>query len=296
MKKPNVILINCDDLGYGDLGCYGSNLNRTPALDKLAKEGILFTNFYMASSVCTPSRGALLTGCYPKRIGFDKFDNIDGSVLFPGDSSGLNPNEITIANILKEVGYSTKIVGKWHCGDQPEFLPTKFGFDSYYGLPYSNDMGRNDLGENPDKQKIKEIGNSPPLPLLRDENIVQEQPDQSSLTERYIEESVKYIRENKDKPFFLYLAHMHTHLPHYPPQVFIDNSNNGLYGAAVACIDWATNVIMHELMELRIDDNTIVIFTSDNGSLARMGGSNSPLRGTKSTCWEGGFRVPCILR
>lgn len=284
MQKPNIILINCDDLGYGDLACYGSPVNKTPALDRMAQEGMRFTDFYMASPVCSPSRGAMLTGCYPPRIGFGSFDG--KWVLFPGMPIGLNPDETTTATALKEAGYATKIVGKWHCGDQPEFLPTRHGFDSYYGIPYSNDMGR---------QKEDDV--YPPLPLLRDEEVIQEQPEQRGITERYVEESVRFIRENKDKPFFLYFAHMHVHLPHYPPARFVAESENGVYGAAVAAIDWAADVLFDELQSLGLDDNTLVIFTSDNGSRARdEGGSNAPLRSTKGTTWEGGQRVPCIMR
>ena len=282
--KANIILMNCDDLGYGDLACYGSPCNSTPHLDRLAAEGMRFTDFYMASPVCSPSRGAMLTGCYPPRIGFGSFDG--RGVLFPGDPIGLNPSEITIASLLRDAGYATKIVGKWHCGDQPEFLPTRHGFDSYYGLPYSNDMGR---------QKVDDKW--PPLPLLRDEEVMQEQPDQSGLTERYVEESLRFIREQRQRPFFLYLAHMHVHLPIYAPARFLRESRNGAYGAAVACIDWAAGVIMAELRRLGLEDNTMVIFTSDNGSRCRgEGGSNGVLRGIKTTTWEGGQRVPCILR
>lgn len=286
--QPNIILINCDDLGYGDLGCYGSKLNKTPFLDKMAAEGMRFTDFYMASPVCSPSRGAMMTGCYPPRIGFGSFG--PAGVLFPGMRSGLNPNEITIAKLLKQEGYSTKMVGKWHCGDQKEFLPTKHGFDSYYGIPFSNDMGR----------QVNSSGwaaNMPPLPLLRDEEVIQQQPDQSSLTERYVEESVRFIREKKDGPFFLYFAHMHVHVPIYPPERFLRQSTNGRYGAGVECIDWAAGVLLDELKTLGLDENTLVIFTSDNGSRVRgEGGSNSPLRGIKGETWEGGMRVPCIMR
>ena len=282
--QPNIVLINCDDLGYGDLGCYGSDLNSTPALDKMAAEGVRFTDFYMGSPVCSPSRGAMMTGCYPPRIGFGSFDGC--WVLFPGQGIGLHSDEITIATLLKGQGYATKIVGKWHCGDQPEFLPTRHGFDSYYGLPYSNDMGI----QNPDDPY-------PPLPLLRDEEVIQEQPDQQSLTERYVEEGVRFIRDNKRGPFFLYLAHMHVHLPLYPAERFLRESKNGRYGGAVAAIEWAADVIFHELKQHGLDDNTLVIFTSDNGSrCSGGGGSNSPLRGTKGTTWEGGLRVPCLMR
>ncbi len=277
--QPNIVLINCDDLGYGDLACYGSELNRTPHIDRIAEKGLRFTDYYVASPVCSASRAAMLTGCYPRRIGMK-------GVLFPGDPVGLNTDEVTIAGILKEQGYATKIVGKWHCGDQPEFLPTRHGFDSYYGIPFSNDMGRQ-IGDGPER---------PPLPLLQDEEVIQQQPDQTSITERYVEECVKFIRYNQNSPFFLYLAHMHVHLPHYPPQHFLENSKNGRYGGAVECIDWSVGVISHELQRLGLENDTIVIFSSDNGSRARdEGGSNAPLNGTKATCWEGGMRVPFII-
>ena len=281
--KPNIVLVNCDDLGYGDLGCYGSSVNATPHLDRMAAEGVRFTDFYMASPVCSPSRGAMLTGCYPPRIGFGSFDG--RWVLFPGQPVGLNSSEVTFARLLKQQGYATKIIGKWHCGDQPEFLPTRHGFDSYYGLPYSNDMGR---------QKGRE--GYPPLPLLRDEEVIQEQPDQASLTERYVEEAVRFVRGNRDRPFLLYFAHMYVHLPLYAPRRFLKSSRNGPYGAAVECIDWATGVLLGELARLGLEENTLVIFTSDNGSNGRNGGSNLPLRGHKGTTWEGGMRVPCIVR
>lgn len=283
-RKPNIVLINCDDLGYGDLGCYGSKVNATPAIDRMASEGILFTDFYMTSPVCSPSRGSMMTGCYPPRIGFGEFEG--KIVLFPGHGVGLNKKEKTIAGVLKDADYNTMLVGKWHCGDQKEFLPTNHGFDSYYGLPYSNDMGM---------QPNRDYSLNPPLPLLRDDEVIQEQPDQTSLTERYVEQATRFIRDNKDTPFFLYFAHMHVHLPHYPPERFLKQSNNGEYGAAVECIDWATGAILHELRAQGIDDDTLVIFTSDNGSNKRYGGSNAPLKGEKGTTWEGGMRVPCIM-
>ncbi len=283
-RQPNIILINCDDLGWGDPGCYGHPRNATPYIDKMASEGIRFTDFYMASPVCSPSRGAMLTGCYPARIGFDTFEG--KLVLFPGQKVGLSSEETTIAEILKECGYATKIIGKWHCGDQPEFLPTNHGFDEYYGIPYSNDMGRQIGGEN----------KWPPLPLLRDQEVIEAQPDQASVTQRYTEEAVRYLRDNRDRPFFLYLAHMHVHLPHIVSERFIKDSENGRYGAAVAAIDWSTGVIMAELEKLGIDENTLMVFTSDNGSRDDFGESNGPLRGRKGTTWEGGQRVPCIAR
>ncbi len=280
--KPNIILINCDDLGYGDLGCYGSTTHRTPALDAMAEGGVRLTDFYMASPVCSPSRGAMMTGCYPRRIGFGNFEG--KWVLFPGQPVGLSTDEVTVAGLLRGQGYATKIVGKWHCGDQPEFLPTRHGFDSYYGIPFSNDMGRQGAGDQ----------SRPPLPLLRDEEVIEQQPDQRGITERYTEECVRFLRENRDGPFFLYLAHMHVHLPLYAAQRFVDRSLNGPYGACVEAIDWSTAVLMHELRRLGLDRNTLVVFTSDNGGRAKEGGSNAPLSGAKGSCWEGGQRVPCI--
>ena len=278
---PNIILVNCDDLGYGDLGCFGSDVHDTPHLDRMAREGMRFTDFYQASSLCSPSRGAMLTGCHPRRIGFDSFEG--RGVLFPGQGVGLSTRELTFARILKDQGYATQMVGKWHCGDQPEFLPTRHGFDSYYGLPYSNDMGR---------QKNRE--SSPPLPLLRDEEVVELQPDQASLTERYLEEAVRFIRRSRGRPFLLYFAHLYVHLPHYVPERFLGDSRNGRYGAAVACIDWVMGVLLHELHALGIADRTLVLFTSDNGSRCDFGRSNGPLRGRKGTTWEGGMRLPLI--
>jgi arylsulfatase A-like enzyme len=285
---PNVMLINCDDLGYGDLGCYGSTLNKTPTLDRLAAEGLRCTDFYMASPVCSPSRGAMLTGCYPPRIGFGQFDGLP--VLFPGQPLGLAPSEISLGRLLSRAGYRTALIGKWHCGDQPEFLPTRHGFDHYFGLPYSNDMGRQAAGE------FGTLFEMPPLPLMLDDEVLEQQPDQAALTERYVDEALRFVRASSDQPFFLYFAHMYVHLPIYVQERFARQSSNGTYGAAVEAIDWATEVLLHELDVLGLARDTIVIFTSDNGSLGRDGGSNEPLRGTKGTTWEGGMRVPCIVR
>ncbi len=285
-ERPNIVLINCDDLGYGDLGCYGSPWHKTPAVDRLANEGMKFTNFYMASPVCSASRGAMMTGCYPGRIGFDLFDG--KIVLFPGQAIGLNPEEKTIASLLKDRGYATMHIGKWHCGDQPEFLPTSHGFDHYFGLPYSNDMGR--------QSNLHGGALWPPLPLMDDEEVTEQQPDQALLTKRYTERAVNFIRENSGGPFFLYFGHMHVHLPHYVPDHFVKASKNGVYGGAVEYIDWSLSVIMDQLEKLGLDDNTMIIFTSDNGSNTRFGGSNRPLRGRKGQTWEGGQRVPCLVR
>ena len=295
-SRPNVLIINCDDLGYGDLGCYGSMRNATPRLDAMAAEGVRFTDFYQASAVCSPSRAALLTGCYPPRIGFGDFDGLP--VLFPGQGIGLNPEERTIASVLKGAGYRTMMVGKWHCGDQPDFLPTNHGFDRYLGLPYSNDMG-----VQANAPSILEW--LPPLPLLDGDEVVELQPDQASLTGRYVAECLRFLREEDDRPFFLYLGHMYVHLPIYVTPERLAASRNGAYGAAVESIDWATGVLLDELKALGMAEDTIVLFTSDNGSLGDrrpwgrgepLGGSNAPLRGSKGSTDEGGLRVPAILR
>ena len=281
--QPNVVIIFADDVGYGDLSCYGSTLNRSPRLDAMAREGVRFTDFYMASPVCSASRAALMTGCYPKRVGID-------GVLFPGAATGLNPNLVTLPRTLKNAGYATMAVGKWHLGDQPEFLPTRHGFDAYFGLPYSNDM----LPDHPRNHRFQ----FPPLPLVRDEQVVETDPNQASLTDRYTAEAVRFIERHagEDRPFFLYLAHMYTHLPIHTPMKYAEASQNGVYGAAIEHLDQSTGCILDTLNRLGIDDQTLVIFTSDNGSIARDGASNAPLRGKKGTTWEGGVRVPCIAR
>jgi len=286
-RPPNVILIYVDDLGYGDLGTYGSKKNDTPRLDELAAGGMRFTDYYTASALCTPSRASLLSGCYPGRLNFDLFgEQKQRLVLFPGMADGLHPDEKILPEVLRERGYATGIVGKWHLGDQPEHLPTRHGFDSYFGLPYSNDMAI--------MPRSKQY---PPLPLLRGEKVIEQQPKQPELIEKYTEESVSFINANKDKPFFLYLAHMHVHLPHYVMDRFVMNSRNGVYGGAVAAVDWSTGVLMEELKKLGLEKNTIIIFTSDNGSrVDKHGGSNGALRGNKAQTWEGGMRVPCIVR
>lgn len=280
--KPNVLLINCDDMGYGDLGCYGSKVNRTPFIDSLAKEGIRFTSFYSSSPVCSPSRAGLMTGCYPPRVSMNK-------VLFPGSPVGINKDEYTLGNLFDDNGYKTMIIGKWHCGDQDEGLPTNFGFQDYYGLPFSNDMGIQVHHNGKDPYSL------PPLPLMHGKEVVEEQPDQSSLTERYVEKAVEFLRGCDGKPFFLYFAQMHVHLPLYAANVFVDKSINGDYGACMEEVDWSVAALVSELKRLGVYDNTIIIFTSDNGAITKYGASNGHLHGCKGTTWEGGQRVPFII-
>ena len=297
-RPPNFVVIFCDDLGYGDLGCYGSSVHDTPRLDRMAAEGTRFTNFYVPSPVCSPSRAGLLTGCYPKRGGLDS--GVDFPVLLPGDPLGLSPGEVTIAKLLRQQGYATKVVGKCHLGDQPEFLPERHGFDDYFGLPYSNDML-------PD---LRAPGRTPypPLMLMRHDKVVEADPNQVSLTDRYLVDALRFIHDQRDRPFFLYLAHMYVHVPIYTPIKYHHDSRNGPYGAAVAHLDFSTGAILDTLRDLGLDRNTVVLFTSDNGAgvprtpagvdaarLSRGGvGSNRPLRGGKGTTWEGGMREPFI--
>lgn len=283
-KNPNIILIFCDDLGYGDLACYGSEKHRTPNLDRMAAEGVRFTDFYVTCGVCTPSRSSLMTGCYPIRIGMNvnavPFGKPGRQVLFPVDRKGLNPAEITIAEILKERGYATACIGKWHLGDQPDFLPTRQGFDYYYGIPYSNDMNRADC----------------PLPLMRNEVVIEAPVDQNTLTRRYTEEAINFIRKNEDKSFFIYLPHAMTHNPLHAGDLFRGKSANGIYGDAVEEIDWSTGEILKTLQETGLDEKTLLIFTSDNGAAEPFGGSNLPLSGWKGSTLEGGMREPCLMR
>lgn len=285
-ETPNVIIVFIDDFGYGDLACYGNTQHRTPAIDQMAEEGIRLTNFYVASSVSTPSRAALLTGCYPRRVSMHinadpkPLMDMGRQVLFPVSHKGLNPSEITIADLLKEQGYATACIGKWHLGDQYPFLPTRQGFDYYYGIPYSNDMNRPYC----------------PLPIMENEEVVMAPVGHDSLTFRYTEKAISFIKANKKKPFFLYLAHNMTHNPLDASPNFKGKSRNGIYGDATEELDWSMAQIFATLKEQGIDENTLVIFTTDNGAATRFGGSNLPLRGEKGTTYEGGFRVPCIMR
>ncbi len=291
-EKPNFIVINIDDLGYGDIGPYGNEKRRTPQLDRMAKEGRKLTSFY-AAPVCSPSRSSLMTGCYPKRV------LSIPHVLFPGNAEGLDPSEITVAEILKEQGYATGIIGKWHLGDQPEFLPTRQGFDYYYGLPYSNDMGpaadgvKSNLGAPLPKSRGR---GQPPLPLMRNETVLQRvlPDDQQKLVERYTHEAVKFLWDHRDGPFFLYLPHSAVHWPLYPGKNFAGKSKDGLFGDWVEEVDWSVGQVLDTVRQLKLDDKTLVIFTSDNGGQTSHGAVNKPLRGGKGTTFEGGMREPTI--
>lgn len=282
-RPPNIIIIFTDDQGYGDLGVSGAEGFQTPHLDRLAREGIRFTNFYVPASVCTPSRAALLTGSYPKRVGLHE------AVIFPFSEHGLNPDEVTIAEVLQPQGYSTGMVGKWHLGHDPEWMPSRQGFDYFFGVPYSNDMDSY-LYRNPPFQ-------SPPLPLLENETLIESGPDQRYLTRRYTEAAVDFIEQHQDEPFFLYVAHNMPHIPLHASEDFEGSSERGLYGDVMQEVDWSVGEVMQALVDTGIDDRTIVLFTSDNGaSLGERVGSNAPLRGGKASTWEGGFRVPLIAR
>lgn len=283
---PNIIIINVDDMGYGDLSMYGSPTIHTPELDKMAREGMKLTQFYVASSVCTPSRAALMTGSYPKRIG------LESRVLRPNSTTGLNPEEETIAKLLKERGYATACIGKWHLGHEKPFLPINHGFDVFYGIPFSNDMS---------KKEQANLGNENykwNLPLMNQDHIIELNPDQRMFTKLFTDKSVEFIKGNKDDPFFLYLAHPMPHVPIYASGSFKDVSLRGKYGDTVEELDWSVGEILNTLREYKLEENTLVVFTSDNGPWKQYktdGGSAGPLRGSKGTTWEGGFRVPCLV-
>lgn len=287
-EPPNIIIIFTDDLGYGDLGCFGHPTIRTPNLDQMAGEGIRFTEFYVAASVCTPSRAGLLTGKYPVRTGLVK-GKIPGDVLFPNSKTGLAPRETTIAEVVKQRNYATKAIGKWHLGHLPEYLPIKQGFDSYFGIPYSNDM---DFVRGTDGEKG--YWN---VPLMRDSIIIERPANQSTLTKRYTEEAINFIEKNKSRPFFLYLAHTMPHIPLFASGSFEGTSSRGLYGDVIEEIDWSVGEILQTLKKNQLEKNTLVIFTSDNGPWLVQklnGGSAGLLRDGKGTTWEGGMRVPMI--
>lgn len=280
-RPPNIVLIFCDDLGYGDIGCFGSS-NPTPNIDRMAREGVRFTDFYVGQAVCSASRAALLTGCYPGRVG------IQGA-LGPRSKIGLNPAETTLAEVLKSRGYATAIYGKWHLGDAPEFLPTRQGFDEWYGLPYSNDMWPN----HPTDKSY------PPLPLYVNETVVQLMPDQSQLTRQYTDRAVRFIERNREKPFFLYLPHSMPHVPLFVSRPFEGRTGQGLYADVVAEIDDSVGQILAALAKHGLDENTLVVFTSDNGPWQVFGnhaGQTGGLRESKGTAFDGGSRVPFVAR
>jgi len=295
---PNIVLILADDLGYGDLGCFGAKTIATPRLDAMAREGIRFSDFYSAAPFCSPSRAALLTGRLPARCGVPY-------VLFPAEHHGLPRDEVTLAEILHERGYATACIGKWHLGWTEGSRPIAQGFDEFFGLPYSNDSTEWAAGE-----RFTQVMGLQPLPLIDGERIIEAPVDQSSLTRRYTERAVQFIRRNRNRPFFLYLPHTMPHVPQYASPQFAGHSQGGLYGDVVEELDWSVGVIMDLLKELQLDERTLLMFTSDNGAPLRprneaakasgrfpgrsFAGSNGPLRNGKGTTFEGGIRVPAI--
>lgn len=294
-STPNVVIIFADDMGYGDPGCYGG-LNPTPNLDQMAAEGVRFTDFYVAQAVCGASRAALLTGCYSNRVG------IHGAPG-PGSKSGINQDEMTIAELLKQKDYATAIYGKWHLGHLEPFLPVNHGFDEYFGTPYSNDM----WPYHPDyflfpEEVAKRKRGYPPLPLIGDDTIALAEvtaEDQAQFTTWFTERAVNFIEENQDGPFFVYLAHPMPHVPIYASEKHLNKSGKGLYADVIMEIDWSLGRINHVLDSLGLAENTLVIFTSDNGpwlSYGNHAGSSGPLREGKGTAWEGGVREPCLMK
>ena len=286
-SKPNFIVILCDNLGYGDVGCFGSDLHKTPNIDRMAAEGMRFTDFYSTSGVCTPSRASLMTGCYPRRVNMHISDD-GGAVLRPVSRKGLNPDEVTIAELLKTRGYATACIGKWHLGDQLPFLPRRQGFDYYLGIPYSDDMT-----QRPGRDW-------PPLPLMENEQVIEAPVDRDLLTKRYTEKAIEFITANKNRPFFVYLPHAmpgSTKTP-FASERFRGRSANGLWGDSVEELDWSTGEILRAVKQLGLDNRTLVVWVSDNGAPRRdpPQGLNLPLAGWGYTTSEGGQRVPCIMR
>lgn len=281
-RPPNFVVIYCDDLGYGDLGCYGSTRNPTPRLDQMAREGVRLTDFYTAAAVCSASRAALLTGCYPQRVG------ILGA-LGPNSPKGIHANERLLPELLRERGYATGIYGKWHLGDAPQFLPTAHGFQDYLGLPYSNDM----WPRHPTNKSF------PELPLIEGTRVAKIDPDQSQLTTWYTERACRFIEQHRDQPFFLYVPHSMPHVPLFVSERHRGKSGRGLYADVVQELDWSVGEILDTLRKTGLDEQTLVFFSSDNGpwlSYGEHAGSAGPLREGKGTTWEGGQRVPAIVR
>ncbi len=286
-ELPNIIIIFADDLGYGDLGVQGHPTIRTPHLDRMAAEGLRFTQFYTGASVCTPSRAALLTGRLPVRSGMAG-DNL--RVIFPPSPGGLPDEEVTIAEMLKGAGYATGAIGKWHLGHREGQLPTSHGFDYYFGIPYSNDMSPANSGG-------ARAQTYPPLPLMRNTDIIEEEPDQRLLTRRYTEEAVTYIRAHANRPFFLYIPHSMPHIPLFASEAFEGTSARGLYGDVIEELDWSVGHVLSAVREIGQEENTLVFFTSDNGpwiTAHLAGGTAGLLKDGKGTTWEGGMRVPGV--
>lgn len=284
-RPPNIVLIFTDDQGYQDVGTFGSPNIKTPHLDQMAREGVKLTSFYAAQAVCSASRAALLTGCYPNRIGIHQ-------ALMPQSKVGLNPQETTVAEMLKSQGYSTAIFGKWHLGDDPKFMPNKQGFDEFFGIPYSNDMWPN----HPEQGTVFHFD---PLLLYENEKVLDTLTDQSDLTTQITERSVDFINRHKDTPFFLYVPHPQPHVPLFVSDKFKGKSERGLYGDVIMEIDWSVGQILEALKKNGLDQNTLVIYTSDNGpwlSYGNHAGSALPFREGKGTAWEGGQREPFIAR
>ena len=293
-EKPNIVVIFCDDLGYGDIGPFGHPTIRTPNLDRMAQEGQRWTSFYVAASVCTPSRAGIMTGRLPVRNGMCSDER---RVLFPDSPGGIPAEEVLLPEALKVQGYATACVGKWHLGHLPQYLPTNNGFDSYFGIPYSNDMDRDSSVErhtafNSDHSRHFNV------PLMRNEEIVERPADQTTITKRYTEETVRFIREHKDGPFFVYLAHNLPHIPLFRAPAFEGVSKRGLYGDVIEEIDWSVGQVLDTLRAEGIAENTLVLFTSDNGPWLpydEQGGSAGLLRGGKGSTWEGGMREPTLF-
>lgn len=284
-QRPNIVVIFTDDQGYADLGSFGAEDIPTPNLDAMAEEGVRLTNYYAAQPVCSASRAGLLTGCYPNRIGIH-------NALMPNSKIGINPEEETLAELLKAQGYATGIFGKWHLGDSPEFLPTRHGFDTFFGIPYSNDMWPHHPQQGP-------VFNFDPLPLYEQEEVLMYLDDQTELTREITRRSVEFINENRERPFFLYVPHPQPHAPLFVSDAFKGKSGRGLYGDVIMEIDWSAGQIMEALEQNGLTENTLVIFTSDNGpwlSYGNHAGSAYPLREGKGTSWEGGVREPCVIK